>query len=81
MSEKKQTEDKLKEVKSHIQEINHMIEEVLGRKIDKELWDLINSLIIKVNQHYELSMDVTRMDLETKVKPIIEKYNQEIGMK
>ena len=79
MIERKQTEDKLKEVKSHIQEINHMIEEVLGRKIDKELWDLISSLIIKVNQHYQLSMDVTRMDLETKVKPIIEKYNQEIG--
>jgi|TARA_Y100000031_G_scaffold36304_1_gene40643 hypothetical protein len=51
----------------------------LGRKIDKELWDLINSLIIKVNQHYELSMDVLEMDLETKVKPIIKKYHKEIG--
>mgnify|MGYP006196602503 FL=1 len=58
-----------------------MIEEVLGKKIDKELWDLINSLIIKVNQNYKLSMDVTRMDLETKVKPIINKYNQETGQK
>lgn len=58
-----------------------MIEEILGKKIDKELWDLINSLIIKVNQNYKLSMDVTRMDLETKVKPIINKYNQEIGQK
>jgi len=51
----------------------------LGRKIDKELWDLINSLIIKVNQHYKLSMDVLEMDLETKVKPIIKKYHKEIG--
>ena len=68
-------------MKNQIQEINQMIEGVLGKKIDKELWDLINSLIIKVNQNYKLSMDVTRMDLETKVKPIINKYNQEIGQK
>ena len=65
---KRRTKKNLKIVKNQIQEINQMIEEVLGKKIDKELWDLINSLIIKVNQHYELSMDVTRMDLETKDK-------------
>lgn len=76
---KRRTKKNLKIVKNQIQEINQMIEEVLGKKIDKELWDLINSLIIKVNQHYELSMDVTRMDLETKVKPIIDKYNEETG--
>jgi hypothetical protein len=79
--DKKRTKKNLKIVKNQIQEINQMIEEVLGKKIDKELWDLINSLIIKVNQNYKLSMDVTRMDLETKVKPIINKYNQEIGQK
>lgn len=78
---KRRTKKNLKIVKNQIQEINQMIEEVLGKKIDKELWDLINSLIIKVNQHYELSMDVTRMDLETKVKPIIDKYNEETGQK
>jgi len=79
--DKKRTKKNLKIVKNQIQEINQMIEGVLGKKIDKELWDLINSLIIKVNQNYKLSMDVTRMDLETKVKPIINKYNQEIGQK
>jgi|TARA_B110000881_G_C18341288_1_gene396661 hypothetical protein len=78
---KKRTKKNLKIVKNQIQEINQMIEEILGKKIDKELWDLINSLIIKVNQNYKLSMDVTRMDLETKVKPIINKYNQETGQK
>ncbi len=78
---KRRTKKNLKIVKNQIQEINQMIEEVLGKKIDKELWDLINSLIIKVNQHYKLSMDVTRMDLETKVKPIIDKYNEETGQK
>ena len=79
--DKKRTKKNLKIVKNQIQEINQMIENILGKKIDKELWDLINSLIIKVNQNYKLSMDVTRMDLETKVKPIINKYNQEIGQK
>jgi len=78
---KKRTKKNLKIVKNQIQEINQMIEEILGKKIEKELWDLINSLIIKVNQNYKLSMDVTRMDLETKVKPIINKYNQETGQK
>ena len=78
---KRRTKKNLKTVKNQIQEINQMIEGVLGKKIDKELWDLINSLIIKVNQNYKLSMDVTRMDLETKVKPIINKYNQETGQK
>jgi len=78
---KRRTKKNLKIVKNQIQEINQMIEEILGKKIEKELWDLINSLIIKVNQNYKLSMDVTRMDLETKVKPIINKYNQEIGQK
>ena len=79
--DKKRTKKNLKIVKNQIQEINQMIEEILGKKIEKELWDLINSLIIKVNQNYKLSMDVTRMDLETKVKPIINKYNQETGQK
>ena len=79
--DKKRTKKNLKIVKNQIQEINQMIEGVLGKKIDKELWDLINSLIIKVNQNYKLSMDVTRMDLETKVKPIIDKYNEETGKK
>ncbi|MBT6937496.1 MAG: hypothetical protein HN982_07925 [Candidatus Marinimicrobia bacterium] len=78
---KRRTKKNLKIVKNQIQEINQMIEEILGKKIEKELWDLINSLIIKVNQNYKLSMDVTRMDLETKVKPIIDKYNEETGKK
>ena len=76
---KRRTKKNLKIVKNQIQEINQMIEGVLGKKIDKELWDLINSLIIKVNQNYKLSMDVLEMDLETKVKPIIKKYHKEIG--
>ena len=68
-------------MKTHIQEINELIEEVLGKKIDKELWELINKLIIKVYQHYKLSMELLEMDLETRVKPIIKKYNEELNLK
>ena len=79
MNERKETEDKLKLVKSHIQEVNQVIEEMLGRKINKELWNCIQTLIIKTQQYHRLEMDIVRMDLETKVKPIIDKYKQDIG--
>ena len=79
MNEKERTENNLKLVKSQIQEVNQVIEEMLGRKINKELWNSIQTLIIKTQQYHRLEMDIVRMDLETKVKPIIEKYNEEIG--
>ena len=79
MTEKEKTKRNLKLVKSQIQEVNQVIEEMLGRKINKELWNSIQTLIIKTQQYHRLEMDIVRMDLETKVKPIIEKYNEEIG--
>ena len=79
MTEKEKTKRNLKLVKSQIQEVNQVIEEMLGRKINKELWNSIQTLIIKTQQYHKLEMDIVRMDLETKVKPIIEKYNEEIG--
>ena len=79
MNEKEKTENNLKLVKSQIQEVNQVIEEMLGRKINKELWNSIQTLIIKTQQYHRLEMDIVRMDLETKVKPIIEKYNEQIG--
>lgn len=79
MTEKEKTKRNLKLVKSQIQEVNQVIEEMLGRKIDKELWNCIQTLIIKTQQYHRLEMDVVRMDLETKVKPIIDKYKQDIG--
>ncbi|MBT5215486.1 hypothetical protein HOM13_02000 [Candidatus Woesearchaeota archaeon] len=81
MNEKNRIQKNLRIVKDHIQEINEKIEEIIGTPINKELWDLINSLIIKVHQHYKLSMDEIEMDLETKVKPILKKYKHDIGMK
>ena len=79
MTEKEKTKRNLKLVKSQIQEVNQVIEEMLGRKIDKELWNCIQTLIIKTQQYHRLEMDIVRMDLETKVKPIIDKYKQDIG--
>lgn len=79
MTEKEKTKRNLKLVKSQIQEVNQVIEEMLGMKIDKELWNCIQTLIIKTQQYHRLEMDVVRMDLETKVKPIIDKYKQDIG--
>ena len=51
---RKRKEDKLKLVKSHIQEVNQVIEEMLGRKINKELWNCIQTLIIKTQQYHRL---------------------------
>ena len=79
MTEKEKTKRNLKLVKSQIQEVNQVIEEMLGRKINKELWNSIQTLIIKTQQYHRLEMDIVRMDLETKVKPIIKKYNEQIG--
>jgi len=79
MTEKKRVKKNLKLVKSQIQEVNQVIEEMLGRKINKELWNCIQTLIIKTQQYHKLEMDIVRMDLETKVKPIIDKYKQDIG--
>ena len=79
MNEKEKTKQNLKLVKSQIQEVNQVIEEMLGRKINKELWNSIQTLIIKTQQYHRLEMDIVRMDLETKVKPIIKKYNEQIG--
>ena len=33
-------------------------------KISKKVWDLINTLIIKVGQYYENNMDMNRVKLE-----------------
>ena len=47
-------------VQSQIKQINKDIEEIIGKPINKELWDLIQSLIIKTNQYYNLSQNETK---------------------
>ena len=54
------------------------IEEMIGMEINKELWDKINTLIIKVGQHKELSMNELEEIMKDKVKPIIKKYKDDM---
>jgi len=65
-------------IQSQIQQINKDIEEIIGEPINKELWDLIQSLIIKTNQYYNLSQNETKELLKSKVKPIVKKYKEEM---
>ena len=73
----KRNKRKLKLVKSQIQEVNQVIEEMLGRKIDKELWNCIQTLIMKHN-NITVGNGCCSYGFETKVKPIIDKYKQDI---
>ena len=47
-----------------IKETNKDLEQELGMKISKKVWDLINTLIIKVGQLYENNMDMNKVKLE-----------------
>ena len=60
-------------VQSQIKQINKDIEEIIGKPINEELWDLIQSLIVKTNQYYDLSQNETKELLKSKVKPIVKK--------
>ena len=65
-------------VQSQIKQINKQIEDILGTPINKKLWDLIQSLIIKTYQYQKLSNEETKKMLEIKVKPIITKYKEDM---
>ena len=65
-------------VQSQIKQINKDIEEIIGKPINKELWDLIQSLIVKTNQYYDLSQNETKELLKSKVKPIVKKYKEDM---
>ena len=67
-------------VKNQIQKINKQIEDIIGEPINKELWELIQSLIIKTHQYQELSNDETKGILKKVVKPIIKKYKEELSI-
>ena len=53
-----------KMILDQIKELNKDLEQELGMKISKKVWDLINTLIIKVGQLYENNMDMNRVKLE-----------------
>ena len=65
-------------VQSQIKQINKDIEEIIGKPINEELWDLIQSLIVKTNQYYDLSQNETKELLKSKVKPIVKKYKEDM---
>ena len=64
-------------VQSQIKQINKDIEEIIGKPINEELWDLIQSLIVKTNQYYDLSQNETKELLKSEVKPIVKKYKED----
>ncbi len=53
-----------KMILDQIKETNKELEQELGMKISKKVWDLINTLIIKVGQLYENNMDMNKVKLE-----------------
>ena len=53
-----------KMILDQIKETNKELEQELGMKISKKVWDLINILIIKVGQLYENNMDMNKVKLE-----------------
>ena len=59
-------EDKKKLVQGQIQNLNKDLEKELGMKLNKRVWDLVNNLIIKVNQFYQINYDIN-MELLTRV--------------
>jgi|TARA_R110000851_G_scaffold64653_1_gene147126 hypothetical protein len=65
-------------VQEQIKQLKTDIEEMIGMEINKELWDKINTLIIKVGQHKELSMNELEEIMKDKVKPIIKKYKDDM---
>ena len=71
MNNKKIVQEQIKQLKTDI-------EEMIGMEINKELWDKINTLIIKVGQHKELSMNELEEIMKDKVKPIIKKYKDDM---
>ena len=76
----KKESEKKDMVQKQIQDINKKIEEILGSPINQELWDLIQSLIIKTNQYHKLSMNELKSILSKEVKPIIDKYKDDLGI-
>lgn len=53
-------------IQKQIKQTNTELEKELGMKLNKKVWDLINTLIIKVNQYYQVNLDMIEQRL-TKV--------------
>jgi hypothetical protein len=53
-------------VKGQIQKSNKKLEKLIGLEITKDIYDCIQTLVIKINQLGELNMEKNKRVLETK---------------
>ena len=74
----KKEQERKKMVQGQIKELKKDIEEMIGMEINEELWDKINTLIIKVGQYKEISMNELEEIMKDKVKPIVKKYKEDM---
>ena len=75
----KKERERKKMVQGQIKELKKDIEEMIGMEINEELWDKINTLIIKVGQYKEISMNELEEIMKDKVKPIVKKYKEDMS--
>mgnify|MGYP003389316230 CR=1 FL=1 len=59
-------DEKIEMVKCQIQQNNNKLEKLIGLEITKDIYDCIQTLVIKINQYGELNMEKNKRVLETK---------------
>jgi len=59
-------DEKIEMVKGQIQQNNNKLEKLIGLEITKDIYDCIQTLVIKINQYGELNMEKNKRVLETK---------------
>jgi hypothetical protein len=59
-------DEKIEMVKGQIQENNSKLEKLIGLEITKDIYDCIQTLVIKINQYGELNMEKNKRVLENK---------------
>ena len=74
----KKEQERKKMVQEQIRVLKKDIEEMIGMEINEELWDKINTLIIKVGQYKEISMNELEEIMKDKVKPIVKQYKEDM---
>jgi len=65
-------------LQDQIKELNKELEQELGMTISKKVWDLINTLIIKVGQYYQNNMDMNEDKLRKVYATIPKNIKQHI---
>jgi len=76
----KKERERKKMVQDQIRVLKEDIEKMIGMEINEELWDKINTLIIKVGQYRDISMNELEGIMKDKVKPIVKKYKEDMRL-